>query len=240
MSSAKTKNANNGFTVVELTIATTVFSIILLLSLVGFMQIGKLFYKGVNITHTSDVSKQVLNSVMGDVSFDVLTTGYAPTDGTFATDNITSSPSSPVVVRSYFCAGSNRYSFRLGQAVDSDASAAELKQPAAQVPGWKNFGILKDRVTNGCPKPFNSSEPINPANVTELLGDKMRLSDISIEPTLPGPNNKLYTIHIKVAYGDNEVLQSPTSDNPTCIQDSSSASSFCFVSDLRTIVRKGL
>ena len=235
MTNARNTNPNSGFTVVELTIATTVFSIIMLLSLVGFMQIGKLFYKGVNITHTTDVTKQVINSVKGDVSFDVLTTSYTTSDGAFASDNLTS----PAVTRNYFCAGSNRYTFRLGQALDSDASATELKQPAAQVPGWKNFGILKDRVTSGCPKPFNSSEPINPANVTELLGDKMRLSDIEIT-RLPSPNDKLYTIHIKVAYGDNEVLQNPASDNPECMQNSSTASSFCFVSDLRTIVRKGL
>jgi hypothetical protein len=238
MANIKYQHKTSGFTVVELTIATSVFAIILLLSLVGFMQIGKLFYKGVNITHTSDISKQVLNSVKGDVSFDVLTTSYKQADGSFPTDNITSSP---VVVRNYFCAGSNRYTFRLGQAVNSDASAAELKQPASQVPGWKNFGILKDRVTSGCPKPFSSSEPINPANVTELLGDKMRLSDIEINQ-LPSPNDKLYTIHIKVSYGDNQVFQgsTATSKNPICIANGTTAASFCFVSDLRTIVRKGL
>jgi hypothetical protein len=231
------KKNNQGFTIVELTIATGVFSIILILALAGFLQIGKLFYKGVSITHTNDVSKQVLNSIKGDVSFDVITTSYTQPDSAFPADDI----NSPFTPRNYFCAGSNRYTFRLGQALDSDASAAELKQPASQVSGWKNFGILKDRVTNGCPKPFSSSEPINPSNVTELLGDKMRLSSIEIKP-LPSPNDKLYTIHIKIAYGDNQVFQGSTATtvNPVCNSNSTTSASFCYVSDLRTIVRKGL
>lgn len=218
---------SRGFTIVELTIATGVFSIILLLAMAGFIQIGKLFYKGVSITRTNDVSKQTLNTLKSDVSFDVLTTSYSFQSAPLA---------SPSVNRQYFCAGSNRYTFILHKQLDADAEAIEM---GTSVAGWYKFALLKDQVTGGCPNPFSGSGAINPTNVTELLGDKMRLSSISIQQ-LPAPNDKLYTVHIKVAYGDDSVLQNPSSDNPECVAGKTSGSSFCYVSDLRTIVRKGL
>ncbi|HEX5395387.1 MAG TPA: prepilin-type N-terminal cleavage/methylation domain-containing protein [Candidatus Saccharimonadales bacterium] len=230
------RNKNSrGFTVVELTIATGVFSIILLLAMAGFIQIGKLFYKGVTITRTNDVSKQTLNSLKNDVSFDILTTSYAP--------QISPLTPTPVSPRRYFCAGTNRYTYILHQKLDADAEATQMNQ-SGSVSGWNKFALLKDTVVSGCPDPFNGSGAIIPpsssgSTVTELLGDKMRLSSISIQQ-LPSPNDKLYTISIKVAYGDDSVLQSPTSDNPECITDNTVGSSFCFVSDLRSIVRKGL
>jgi hypothetical protein len=229
------KRNSRGFTIVELTIATGVFSIILLLAMAGFIQIGKLFYKGVNITGTSDVGKHALNSIKSDVSFDTLTTSYA-------FQNAPVSTPSGSVERKYFCAGTNRYTFILHKQLDADAEAAEMQTSVA---GWYKFALLKDRIVNGCPNPFvttgPSPDPIDPNEATELLGDKMRLSYINIQP-VAGTNNKLYTIIIKVAYGDNEVLQYPTSDpdNPECKPTSTLGASFCYVSDLRTIVRKGL
>jgi hypothetical protein len=229
------KRNSRGFTIVELTIATGVFSIILLLAMAGFIQIGKLFYKGVNITGTSDVGKHALNSIKSDVSFDTLTTSYD-------FQNAPVSTPSGNVERKYFCAGTNRYTFILHKQLNVDDEAAEMQTSVA---GWYKFALLKDRIVTGCPNPFDttspSKDPIDPSEVTELLGDKMRLSHISIQP-VAGTNNKLYTISIKVAYGDDSVFQGSTeiTDNPACEPASTLGASFCYVSDLRTIVRKGL
>src|SRR3989304_3767728 len=99
------QKSQGGFTVSELMIATAVFSILLLLSLAGFLQIGQLFYKGTNITQTSDAANQVVKSLKNDIAFD-------PESSTIT---VASSPASPakdaIPDRCYFSAGFNRYAF---------------------------------------------------------------------------------------------------------------------------------
>jgi prepilin-type N-terminal cleavage/methylation domain-containing protein len=227
----KPNKRQNGFTMVELMIATSVFSIILLLSLAGFLQIGQLFYKGVNITQTSNTLNQTVTSLKNDILFD--TSGAAIT---IMNSSVTPA-SEPTVNRYYFCAGVNRYGFFLGRQLDKAVQTDEMEN--FPVSGWYRFALLKDRLSvTGCPNPFTSSASFTPAGTTELLGDKMRLSNLDIEQ-LPSPNDKLYTISIKIAYGDDEVLQDPNSTSPSCLAGAA-YSQYCFVSDLRTTVRKGL
>lgn len=220
-----------GFTVVELMIATSVFSVILLLSLAGFLQIGQLFYKGVNITQTSNALNQVVTSLKNDIMFDPDSSAIAILDS-----DVTLSDST-VIQRRYFCVGTNRYAYILGRQIDREAQADEMQNFA--VSGWYRFALLKDRYGGtGCPDPFNSAAPFVAADTTELLGGRMRLSDLQITQ-LPSPKDKLYTVSIRIAYGDNEVLQNPSSTNPICIAQPA-YSKYCFVSDLVSTVRKGL
>ena len=214
----------SGFTIMELMIATTVFAILLLLALAGFLQIGQLFYKGVNITRTSDAAKQAMSSIRNDVSFDVTNSSIMPNNSPLTT---------PLTDRWYFCAGANRYTYILGRQLDIEAESNEMK--TFPVAGWNKFSLLKDKVVSGCPDPFNGV-PINPANVTELLGDKMRLSNLTIS-LLP---NSLYTLDVRIAYGIDEVLTSPaTATDAKCLSGRNN-SSYCFITDLRTTVRQGL
>ena len=227
-------NQKDGFTVVELMIATAVFSIVLLLSLAGFLQIGQMFYKGVNITQTSNVLNQTATSLKNDILFDTGTEAVT----IFETPRITTPDGQ--ITRYYFCAGSNRYSFIKGKQLDRAAGEAEINGPNGS-DLWYQFALLKDRLTtSGCPNPFSttSSAPIDPDNVTELLGDKMRLSQLEI-PRLPSPNDKLYTVFIKVAYGDNEVLTDSDLPSASCKQ-TQVYSKYCFVSEIKTTARKGL
>jgi len=224
-----TQNSRTGFTIVELMIATTVFSMILILSLTGFLQIGQLFYKGVNITSTTNTAKQVIGSLKSDVSFDSDTASI-----TILNDPLTS----PAQDRFYFCAGSNRYSFILGKQVDREAAANEIK--TFPVSGWYRFGLLKDQVSTSlnCPPPFSSSDPLNgqidPANVTELIGDKMRLSNLTIQSV----SNTLYTLSVHIAYGDDDVLDDPGGEAAKC-KPGAANSRYCFATDVRTTVRRG-
>lgn len=244
-----------GFTLVELMIATSVFAIILLLSLAGFLQIGHLFYKGVTITQTSRTLNQTVTGLKNDILFD---------NSSAALTRLDSSPVTPAgepspIPRYYFCAGVNRYAFILGRQIDREAQSDEMEN--FPVAGWYRFALLKDRLSvSGCPDPFTSSDPFKSCNsepsppcipVTEILGDKMRLSTLTIcqlsapaWPTCPAipadpDRNSLYTLNMRIAYGDNEVLQDSASATPSCLANPT-YSKYCFVSDLRTSVRKGL
>ncbi len=62
----KTKNSN-GFTILELMIATTIFSTILLLCTYGLIQVGNTYYKGATTARTQAVAR----SIMDDISYEI-------------------------------------------------------------------------------------------------------------------------------------------------------------------------
>jgi prepilin-type N-terminal cleavage/methylation domain-containing protein len=227
-------NKHKGFTIVELMIATTVFSVILLLSLTGFLQIGQQFYKGVNMTRTDDVAKQIISGIKNDIAFDSTSLAITPIQSQTFTVNGRS------YTRYWFCAGSNRYTFIKGYMVDTQAGLAERQSQPATPNSWYKYGLLKDRVdvSGGCPSPISSTLGLTANSVTELIGDKMRLSELQISH-LPSPNDKLYTINIRIVYGEDSVLQNPNQPNASCISGKNT-SSYCFATDLRTAVRRGV
>jgi len=159
---------------------------------------------------------------------------------------------SRTITRYYFCVGGSRYAYILGYKLDTSAEANEMKLSSTSAATWGRFGLLKDSLTGvGCPSPFAPGKPMTKDSVTELLGNNMRLSNLSIcyvggascstlssDPSL----TKLYTIDIRVAYGDDDVFQGGATGsrltNATC--DSKAVNSqYCFVTDLRTTARKG-
>ena len=52
-------SGQKGFTVLELMIATTVFSVMLLLTTTGMIQIGKVYYKGLVTAKTQDTVRSI-------------------------------------------------------------------------------------------------------------------------------------------------------------------------------------
>lgn len=197
-----------GFTILELLIATSVFSLVLLGALAGFIRTGQLFYKGVSITQTHGDAKQVLDDVSNSIN------------STSASKIIPSPPGSQY---SYYCVGNVRYTYN-GLHTMIDLSAGQSYNPNG------NYGVLRD-IVSGCEAPCTAgcSQPFN--NPVEMLGDHMRLSDFSITPVGSG---RLYTVSITVAYGTNDVLDQ-TNNPPTCIGDSQDQQ-FCAVSTLSTSV----
>src|SRR5665647_2275439 len=95
-----------GFTIVELLIATAVFSVVLLLCATAIVQVGRMFYKGTIVNNTQTVSRSVINDISQAVQFgdgnDDASFYPAPGSATF----------SGVTVQSQ-CVGGVRYSYFL-------------------------------------------------------------------------------------------------------------------------------
>ena len=199
-----------GFTIVELLIATTAFSVVLLLSLTAFLQIGQIFYKGVTITQTQQATRKI---------YDDITSSY------HASNNVTPQNSASGG-RQYFCVGSSRYSYILGKKVDQATENTTT-----------NFGLIKDKLPGGspCANPFDAPGivPIQPVH-DELLGNNMRLSNVLLVPI----SSTLYHIDVTIAYGEDSVLNNAGSMSPDC-QKSLSNARFCSVSKLSTAVNLG-
>lgn len=204
-------NRPRGFTVVELMMATTIFSVILLIGLTGFVQVGKAYYKGITISQTQNVAKQIINSVSSQIR---LSSSVASVQSASAN-------------RSYLCVGSHRYTFKMFNMVNSAAHDYT-----------DNFGLVKDELpgNSGCANPFDSPGAVPLNNPAELLGNRMRLLAFSVQAVSGNPN--LYSVNVKVAFGADSALTDPASSDSQC-KLSPGATQFCAVTNLTTVVYQG-
>lgn len=100
----------SGFTIIELMIATAVFSVILLIVTVGIMYFTRSYYNGVYKSATQNVARDIVNAVSGAIRF-----GSGDVDFTNATG----------VPDAYFCTGGYVFFAKIGeQYIAGDATKA--------------------------------------------------------------------------------------------------------------------
>ncbi len=115
----------SGFTVIELLIATAVFSTVLLLSTFGIMQVGRTYYKGVTIIRTQNAARNVMDTISQAIQF----SGSKPV-GTLPTIASTSGR---------FCIGNTRYEYRIGSNVGSGGAMRVTENIASGCPADAAF-----------------------------------------------------------------------------------------------------
>jgi prepilin-type N-terminal cleavage/methylation domain-containing protein len=103
-----------GFTIVELMIATVVFSVILVLITSGVLYLTRSYYAGLNRTNTQNTARAIVSDVSQAIQF--TGTAIATTDDTGS---------------SYFCAGGKIYTFKPG--VQYQGGAATAANPGLYV-----------------------------------------------------------------------------------------------------------
>jgi prepilin-type N-terminal cleavage/methylation domain-containing protein len=214
-----------GFTIVELLIATVIFSVVLLVAQVSFVQIGHLFYKGVSITQTQDTADHIFQDINGN---------FQTAAGFSGSSNSSSGG------YDYYCVGNSRYTYRINNEVDVNAAADH--SPSG------NYGILKDYLAGSgtqCATPCNDiGSATCPANTVklkspvELLGDKTRIESFTMSSSTTTSN--LYNVSIVLAYGDDNTLTySNPADYSTVSCQGDTRNNFCAVSRINTSVYKG-
>ncbi len=173
----------NGFTIVELLIATTVFSVVLLVASTAMIQIGRLYYKGIISTRTQNATRDIAQRVVTDLQYggsDSFKPNYSALS-TVPSQPEQNPPLKPDNIGQALavCIGDSKYTYWLGQ----------------QVKGT-HHGIVLSQATSGTCSPDS--------NGVELLGENMRLTQFQIAKS--SGNQGFYTVKIKVAYGDNDLL----------------------------------
>lgn len=143
---------NKGFTIIEMLIATIVFSVTLLIMTAAIMQFGKIYFKGTVQARTQQTVRTALQDISQSIQF-----GPVDPTGPF---------SDPSGVQ-YFCVGNRRYSFvkdiQLGTATGQSAHVLVVDDPA------------------GCGAPFPTmTTPALPDGAKELIGEKMQLTELEI------------------------------------------------------------
>ena len=127
---------NKGFTLLELLISTTVFSVILLLCTFGLVQVGRNYYRGATITRTQNVARSVMSTLTQSIQFSGSDADVTklPAVGTLA---------APPPVSGAFCIGSLGYTYKLYTKV-GDTSA--------------DYALKTSECINGTPDPTKQTE----------------------------------------------------------------------------------
>lgn len=137
-----------GFTILELMIATSIFSVVLLLCAFGLVNIGRIYYKGVVSSRTQAVARAVSDDVVQAVQYGGRTTGT--TDPPFDPANPTAGYNTLQTVT----IGNRQYSYVLGKVLEDsgigiqsqtvDGSGTPIGKPRELLP--KNMWLSKFEV----------------------------------------------------------------------------------------------
>lgn len=174
------KKNNKGFTIVELMIATAVFSVILLVTSVGVIAIGRAYYKSLTSTRVQGTARAIMNDVSSSLQF-------SNTDSVLS--DLENDDGTPATIKAR-CFGQDRYRYVINQKVE----------PSAGIVGLYRDKKISDSScdTSGA---YDSG--------TQLLGNNMRLLQfdvINVNDTNPDFDDSSRVI-IKVAYGDDDLLE---------------------------------
>jgi type II secretory pathway pseudopilin PulG len=221
----KLANKESGFTILELIIATAIFSGALLMLMLGFLSISNSYTKGLTVSETQNVSRNVINAISQSLEFGGSSSYQPPPPGT---------PSGGPY-SGWFCADNYIFAYTLGQEVSSGNNALE------QVPGT----TCPVAGVSGCPGQGTTAPTANScansSGAVELLGPRMRLTALSITSEPEGT----YQINTGVAYGDSQFLKGIVVSGVTNYYDigtskvtctGTASDNFCATSELQTVV----
>lgn len=101
MANATKERKQSGFTILELIIATAVFSVVLLILTYGILQIGRTYYRGITSSRTQNVARAISDEIVQNLQFGL-------------NDSNINASSFSVGSGGYFCINSKKYSGILG------------------------------------------------------------------------------------------------------------------------------
>lgn len=213
---------SRGFTIIELMIATTIFSFILLIATTGIVRIGQMYYKGVTESRTQEVTRQISDELARAVQFSDNEKTVVFTNDRFI---------------KRFCFGDTRYT-------------ANLDKKVTDVGVTDGEGLIAERLSLGADCACSGACV---QETKQLLGQNMRL--LKFRVGLVGSGVSAWYVDLKVAYGDNDLLNHYNDQgvliggtletqeqrmNDAMCKSGISASSFCAVAQLDTVVKKRL
>jgi prepilin-type N-terminal cleavage/methylation domain-containing protein len=210
---------NNGFTIIELMIATAIFSVILLLCATMLIQISRIYQKGVIRAQTQEVARSVIVNIAESIQF----SGGEVYPVTAINDS------------EGYCIDGKLISYlknwKLVDGTPNQTPTAEETRYAlvtSRSPGCSDTTVAQNLKAGS----VNSTSK-------ELLSPHMRISELTIcKPGNCGipANSNLYKITVKISYGDKDLFN-PDPATGTCVS-SRLGGSFCATSTLTTTVQK--
>ena len=205
-------NNKKGFTIVELLIAISVFSALLIIIVYAFLYGLNTFSKAQVVSKTQEVSRSIEQNIAQ--SFSLTAAGSYTSIKPVTNNGITSEG---------FCLGQYRYSYVLDKQLTSS----------------NNYGLLQDTL-QGCSSSTSSVDlsgnlPTTLNTPKQLLGNNMRISNFIITPTTPSNSSATgYQLVMEIDYGNN--LKAGINGYNYQCPSGNISSSFCAVAKIDTII----
>lgn len=204
------KNENKGFTLVELMIAAAIFGMVLLIVSIGFIQVGRLFYKGTSLIKIQEATRNLTDEISQQLQF-----GTSKAETQTFKYGVGGAETGHVL-----CTGSARYFIY-------DDKPVKLTVHDSGIEKFSKAGSAE-----AC----DASRRLE-AEAVQLLGYNMRVPKEVPLPRLPSfyvkCNNELCKVQIRLAFGDDKTF----SDNEhTICRGAVNGTQFCGVSSLEVLV----
>lgn len=214
------KLRQNGFTVVELMIAISVFSMVMLICSLAIVSIGRMYYKGVVINRTQDAGRQVLEDISQAVQFGI--GSQVPAEfrrvGSLSHNNELGQG----FVHQSLCLGTTRYTYINNRAVGTGDPTRQARRIF-----WRD-SISASVACN----PVNIVAIAPPATGVGMLGDMMRIPILDAQHS-----NGSWGLQVRIAFGEDP--NGFTDATYESCKSVVSGGQFCAVSSLNTdIVRR--
>ena len=235
---------SSGFTIVELMIALTVLSTILLLSTIVLITIGALYSKGVNAASLQNTTRTIAADLTSSLQFsgnDPSGCNYEEGGITCATGRIPKTAGGTPYYIYSFCINTTRYSYVLNKEMGNDSGST----PPNLV---TNHVLWRDTMKNNssCP-PLDiaaaivqtdsmSAEGAGNSKGYDMVSDHMRLTRFKVKQD--PPSSGIYKIETWLAFGDTDLLNLPANGAATC--KGGTGNQFCGTSALTTSVKRRL
>jgi prepilin-type N-terminal cleavage/methylation domain-containing protein len=231
--------SSEGFTIVELLIALSVLSTILMIASAVMIQISNTYSKGVNAANLQNTTRTINADLASSLQFNPSSPAPCAVDNVSCTaPGAVPYPGGPTgsIIRS-FCINKTRYSFVLNR---------ELGDDQGSTPALHTEHVLwRDTMTstaNCKPLDLSKSNPSSsdassaPGSGYELMPVHMRLTKFRIAEAPAGSG--VYSVSVWAAYGDSDLMNNIDANGHTnCLGDKGSA--FCSTSMIdSTVIRR--
>ncbi len=166
-------NHQKGFTIIELMIATVVFSVVILVVTTGIIRLGNMYYKGITSSKVQDVSRQITNDLSSTAQMSQSVSAYFD-----SSDN-----------KGWFCAGKVKYFYWINKPatgapdqgliakdIDTGGDCGSVTASGGKQLLGNNMRLLKFSVTP------NTATGLTSIGIKVAYGDDDLLTDISGSP----------------------------------------------------------
>lgn len=230
------KHLEQGFTIVELMIALSVLSVILLMSTIVMINIGGLYDKGVTSANLQNASRNIVADITSGIQFSASPPeACLPPTMTYLSRGInnycsqdTSSKypyqfklnnSGPPVYIGAYCVGVARYSFIINAELGLDSSTGinipyvlwrdTLSNPNGNCTPASNMVSAEN---NPSQNPTTNDNNSVSNSGYEMLPEYSRLTEFDLSLDQNIDNSNVYNVSIATAYGESGLLNIPTNN----------------------------